>query len=495
MKLRPYQTKAIDEVRVAFLAGHKAVLLVVPTGGGKTPIFSDICRGVMRKAKRCLILAHRRELIRQASEKLHAFAVEHGIIAPGFPATKDLVKVGSVPTIVRRLERMGCNDFHLVVIDEAHHAVADTYRKILAANPKAFILGVTATPSLADGRGLGTSCGGIFDFMILGPQPSELIEDGYLVRTRIFRPDESLDLSHLKVNKDGDYDDDDVAAATNVPTITGNAVEHYEEHAAGLPTLVFCANVQHAKDVARTFREAGWRAVAVDGTTPAGERDDAMKGLKTGAVQLLCTADLIDEGVDIPRVSCIIALRFTKSLRKWMQQIGRGLRPIYAPGFDLETREGRLAAIAASEKPFLILLDHVWNTLEHGRPNLDHEWSLEGQGKKKPTIPPVVKCPKCFADHTPAAKCPECEYVYPKKTAEESTRALLQVDGKLVEDDGTSEPPHYAELRKGKLADALTGRETMKQLVEIGKARGFKPQWAWMQFNEHRRLKAEAKAA
>jgi DNA repair protein RadD len=165
--LRPYQIECVDALRRAYGAGRRAPLLQLPTGGGKTIIFGEVAHGARAKGRRVLVLVHRRELIRQASDKLDWAGVPHGIIASGFmSAVGELVQIGSLPTIAQRLASL--RDFDLVVVDEAHHARADSWRAVLAALSGARLLGVTATPARLDGRGLGVAAGGVFDEIVCG---------------------------------------------------------------------------------------------------------------------------------------------------------------------------------------------------------------------------------------------------------------------------------------------------------------------------------------
>jgi superfamily II DNA or RNA helicase len=194
--LRPYQTDIVDRLRAAYRMGHRAPLLQLATAGGKTIIFAAVIAAAHGRGKRVLVAAHRRELIRQASVKLTAAGVPHGIIAPGYPATADLVQVGSIQTLVRRLDRLP--NFDLLVLDEAHHAVAAQWMALLEAQVQARVLGVTATPARLDGKGLGVNAGGIFDILVEGPPIADLTSDGYLSPARYFVPERKLDTSGVR---------------------------------------------------------------------------------------------------------------------------------------------------------------------------------------------------------------------------------------------------------------------------------------------------------
>jgi DNA repair protein RadD len=180
--LRPYQVEAVDAIREAF-ALFRRVLLVLPTGGGKTVIFAFITRQAARKGNRVIVLTHRQEIIEQISAALAIMDVPHGHIRPNYPMTDDLVLVGMVQTVALRLEAIPAPV--LLIIDEAHHAVAGTWSKIAAEWPHAKILGVTATPERLDGRGLGEA----FDKMVIGPDVRELIDADHLASFHYLAPD------------------------------------------------------------------------------------------------------------------------------------------------------------------------------------------------------------------------------------------------------------------------------------------------------------------
>jgi len=194
-KLRPYQHRAIEDLRSAYRSGARAPLLLLPTGGGKTVVFSSIATSTVAKGKRTLVLYHRRELIRQAAEKLRAAGAEPGIIAPGFPTSDVPVRVGSVQTLAARLGRgVAPPPVDLLILDEAHHAGARTWRSVLDAFPSPKVLGVTATPIRADGKGLGVEHGGVFDRLVLGPSVQDLVNQGFLTPTKVYAPRKEIDL-------------------------------------------------------------------------------------------------------------------------------------------------------------------------------------------------------------------------------------------------------------------------------------------------------------
>jgi DNA repair protein RadD len=184
--LRDYQANCVDDLRHSYATGHRSPILVLPTGGGKTVIFCAIADGATRKGRRVLIVVHRRELLRQAVAKLSDAGVSCGIIAAGVkPDAAQSTQVASIQTIVQRLKTLPA--FDLIVFDEAHHAVAGQWEKLINSQPKAKLLGVTATPARLDGKGLGVKDGGPFDDMILGPEINELVKEGFLAPIRASR--------------------------------------------------------------------------------------------------------------------------------------------------------------------------------------------------------------------------------------------------------------------------------------------------------------------
>ncbi|MFH5927055.1 DEAD/DEAH box helicase [Roseomonas xinghualingensis] len=472
--LRDYQANAVQAVRDAYRGGARAVLLVLPTGGGKTVVFSHVTGTTAERGRRVVILAHRVELIRQASNKLTDAGVQHGIIAPNFtPTPRDLVQVASVQTLARRLEDPRYAPPDLIVIDEAHHSVAGQWAKVTAAYPKARLLGVTATPERLDGRGLGTIAGGVFDAMVEGPSVGDLTKMGFLSPARVFAPADGPDLSGVRT-RGGDYDAAALAGAMGGMRVVGDAVEHYAKHCPGQPAILFSPSVAHAETMAAAFRAAGWRAVAASGASPPAERDAAIKGLGTGTVQVLCSCDLISEGLDVPAVGAVILMRPTKSLGLYLQQVGRGLRP--APGKD-----------------HLTVLDHAGNTLAHGLIADAREWSLEGR-KKRPANPGIRQCKQCLAIFS-GPKCTECGWSTPAGAG--TPREIEHVAGELREIDAppvTVDTARLNHLRTAKLSDLiLQAAGRAKDLHEIAKARGFKRGWAWHQQERWRAAHAPAR--
>lgn len=488
--LRDYQLNLVSGVRAAISKGCRNLLINSPTGSGKTVIFAHIASGSRSKGKRVMILAHRQELLDQTARTLHELEVPSGMIAAGrTPDARQLVQIAGVQTLVRRLDKIAAPD--LIIVDEAHHAAAGSWKQILAAYPQAIVLGVTATPRRLDGKGLDD----VFSQIINGPQVRELIAAGYLTQPQYFVPPNVVDVTGLK-SRMGDFAADEAAALMDKPTITGDIVEHYKRICGGQPAVAFCASVKHAEHMAQAFRAAGFRSETIDGTLEKSERRDRVAGLADGRIHVLTSCEIISEGFDIPVVSAAILARPTMSLSMHLQQVGRVLRPVYGAG-PRDTDEQRLAAILNGPKPRAFILDHVGNCARHGLAEDLREWSLEGKkkGKKKAADEPTInvrQCPKCYACHPPAPECPDCHHVYVFEG-----REIEQQDGELVMlggGGGRECVTCHAEYSRfaaacphcGQVHDPVKARKieqgrarTMEELMQLGVRRGHPNPRGW----------------
>ncbi len=418
---RPYQDRDIGRIKDSYRRKVKRVLYVSACGSGKTVTFTKIAQGASLKGSYISILAHRKELIMQCSDKLNKFDVDHGIIKSGIvPHYDKNIQVASVQTMVHHLDDIAPPQ--LIIPDEAHHSQNATQQKIIKHYPDALLLGVTASPIFGNGRSLG----GYYDELIQGPSVGELVEDGYLVPIRVFAPPPVAKLDGVDYGSDAELE-----AALNKRRVTGDAIEHYRRLAAGLPAIVYVVSIKHAEDVAEQFRSAGFAFYAIDGTMGDKERDRLLAEFKSGEIEGLVSCDLISEGTDIPRAMVAIKLRPTKSLGLHIQQDGRINRPFYADGMPLDTREQRKAAIAASAKPYGIIIDHVNNLYFHGLPDDEFTWSLVAPPVQKRAgglLIPIQQCSECFAHFKPAEACPYCGAAVEKKE-----RKLVYTKGQLVE--------------------------------------------------------------
>ena len=308
-ELRPYQLAAIDAVRASMRRGHSRVVLVVPTGGGKTVIGAEIVRSAVAKGKRAVWLAHRTELVDQAVATLVRLGLDVGALSATsvFPVKLDaMVQVASIQTLVAREAVRPPAD--LIVWDECHHAgeSAEEWVKLLDAYPMVHVLGMTATPERGDGTGLAP----IFTDLVVGVTVRKLTTDGFLVPCEVVRPN-----SWLKANR-----------ATGNP-LAQDPLAAYLEHAHGQQGFLFARTVEEATEYARAFTASGVRSVCIHAGTTADERAIALTAFRDGHVRILCNVYVFTEGTDLPMAQVCILARGASTAGTFLQMVGRVLRP------------------------------------------------------------------------------------------------------------------------------------------------------------------------
>jgi DNA repair protein RadD len=455
MILWDYQQRAIEAVREAYRGGHRRPLLVAPCGAGKTIMFSAIGKAVAERGKRVWILVHRQELLDQVAGALSRFRVPFGFIAAGYEPADHPVQIASVMTLIRRQVAPP----ELLIIDEAHHATSGSWAKVIAMCPQARLLGVTATPTRLSGEGLGD----VFDAMVLGPTTQELIDRGYLCAPRVFAPPTiNTDGMHTLM---GEFVKREVAEAVDRPTVTGDAIAHYQALTPGLKAVVFCVSLEHAARLTHAAREKGIRAISIDGTMDRFIRRRIVSDFTNHNLDWLVTVDLVSEGFDVPSIDVGIFLRPTQSMGLWLQQTGRILR----------TSPGKATAW---------ILDHAGNTLRHGFPNDTHAWTLEVTRERaavKPRDPTIRVCPKCFS----AQRGGKTACVYCGVTFEIDSRTVAQVEGDLEE----ITPAELAKRRERQAEGYAAHSGNRARLEEIARKKGYRPGWV-----EHRLRAAQRKS-
>lgn len=457
MDLRAYQMQSVEDLRAEFRSGIKRVLLVSPTGSGKTVLFVYVTKGASSRGLRVLILTHRQEIMAQISKTLTTWEVPHALLTAGraIPAGYQ-VMVASVQTLCRRLDGSPAPD--LIVVDEAHHSCAGSWVKVFAAYPNARYLGVTATPERLDGRGLGE----FYHRMVMGPRVDWLISEGFLAKPRYFAALNRIDPSHLRKTA-GDFNRKEAAEMMDRPVITGDAVQHYLRIASGRTSIVFCTSIAHAQHVCEQFCAAGVSSEVIDGEMGQEQRDGIIGRLRTGETMVLVSVDLVSEGFDLPAVGSATLLRPTASVALHLQQIGRVLRP--APG-----------------KPDAIILDHVGNCARHGLAEEVREWSLDGHSAKKRKAEAVLEtrqCEKCFAIFR-GPRCPECGTV-----KESKARKIEQADGVLTE----IETARLIDIRNRRHEERMC--RTLEDFQQLARVRGYKPGWAYWRWKNSWKSKVE----
>jgi superfamily II DNA or RNA helicase len=329
MIFRPYQSGTISKAVLA-LEKHKDTLVVIPTGGGKTFILSGVASQL--DGKLC-VLQHRQELVSQNILKFKKInpSTRVGIYNADVKSWRGDATFAMAQTLSRPNGLASIPKLDLLIIDEAHHAVASSYRKIVEAvrdkNPDCKIFGVTATPARGDGKGLRAIFSNCCDQISL----HSLIRMGFLVRPHTYictLKGTGEQLAHIRKTASGEFDLDEAAKILNVTVHNEAVVNKWKELAGDRKTIVFASNVEHARDVTDTFKAAGVRAELVTGETPSGERAALLKQFDKGPIQVLVNVAVLTEGYDSQPVSCVVLLRPCSYKSTMIQMIGRGLRTI-----------------------------------------------------------------------------------------------------------------------------------------------------------------------
>lgn len=387
-KLRPYQKDIKAEIYDAWESGHKNVLLVLPTGMGKTKTFCSIS---IDKAVTPLsgklptaIMVHRKELVQQICLTLAEEGINHNIIAPRktilgiIAAQRQLLRkqfydynayvtVISVDTLNARIEKheKWAKSIKLWITDEAAHVLRDNkWGRAIGYFPNAIGLGVTATPQRLDKRGLGRHADGVFDAMVEGPNSRWGIANEFLSRYKIAVPASDYQNFLKKASDGADYTREAMAQASAQSHIIGDVVVNYQKFANGKQAILFASDIASGEKMEKKFLEAGITAKLLTGMTEDNERLKALIDYRERKIKVLLNVDLFDEGLDVPGIECVIMARPTMSLGKYLQMIGRGLRVMKG-------------------KEFLIVIDHVGNVQTHGLPCQPRHWTLDRIVKRR----------------------------------------------------------------------------------------------------------------
>jgi len=458
LKLFDDQQRSIKELRQVMGSGCRNVLLQGSTGSGKTVMSTAIVASAMNKGSRVMFIVPRKDLIRQVSGTFYEFGISHSFIASGreYISTAQ-AHIASKDTLNRRLDKVRAPD--LAIIDETHYGgnslgvIVDWLKK-----NGSYIIGLTATPWLLSGKGLGCW----YDEMVCGPSIRWLIDNKRLSDYRAFAPS-APDLSGIKVTG-GDYNKGQLSHRMEDVVLIGDAVQHYKQHAMGKLGVTFAVSRRHSQMLAEAYNSNGIAAAHVDGETPMDERLKIFKAYARGELKQLCNAELLTFGFDIASASgnkdvtveCITDCAPTKSLSKQLQKWGRGLRYDPSPHF---------------------IFDHASNIQTHGLPCGHRDWQLEDwrkqQRQKQERDVPVRQCPECYFCFPPAEICPHCKYEFPVKY-----RTVDEIEGELKELNRIEEEKRQAEKKR---ARQTVGRaSTMDELWAIAKERGYKPGWVYV---------------
>ncbi len=390
--LRPYQVKAVQDLRAAYAAGHKAVILRLPTGTGKTVVFGDIAKKISARGNRVLAMVHRQELVDQFCHTLDKcdLSGQYGVIQAGrAPTPWAKFQIGMVQTMVRRPTFFEGWQPDLIEVDECHHIRAASYEKIISWCPDAKILGTTATPCRLDRKPMGKH----FSTIVHGPSIEDLVSDGYMAPIWLKYADDGLVMKGVKVQA-GDYSRKQQGERVTRKVIV-SAVSSFFKYATDRKVIFFAVNVKHSKEVRDEFLSRGIRAAHVDGTTDPQTRSQEIKKFEAGHTQVLCNVDIVSEGTDIENCDCVMVGFRTLSITRWLQAVGRATRP-----------HGRRA----------LIIDLAGNFWIHGHPSVEHPWSLHEKlkpptrGKAKKRMRAVYRvCKECGTVFKyPRPDCPSC---------------------------------------------------------------------------------------
>ena len=440
--LRPYQSDLKARIYHEWNQGHRNVLAVMPTGGGKTKTFCDIARemAVDPAGPRLptTIMVHRKELVSQISLTLAEEGITHNIIAPrsvilGITAAqrqllgrqfydyKSVISVVSVDTLNSRIEHhfKWAAGIRLWITDEATHLLKENkWGQAVMNFPDAIGLGVTATPERLDKKGLGSHADGVFDAMVKGPTTRWLIDNKFLSKYKIVIPNSDYE-SYLKDATSGaDFSKGNMVSASERSRIVGDVVLNYKKFADGKQAILFATDIDTGHKMEKAFREAKVKAKLLTGTTPDSERLQSMVDFRDRKIAVLLNVDLFDEGLDVPGIEAVIMARPTASVAKYLQMCGRGLRIL----------EG---------KPHMILIDHVGNVKRHGYPDTPRKWTLDRIKKRgiRHNFMRICENTDCNSPFDRAlTECPYCgwEIVRPKPGAGAGRIPPEMVDGDMM---------------------------------------------------------------
>ena len=455
-ELRAYQLNAEQETRLAMARGLKRICLYLPTGGGKTLTATSIIQKAVAKGRKVVFLANRKQLIQQTSAVLNRYGIAHGILQSDNTRNLDAqVLVASIDTVhVRGLP----GDVGLIIIDECHGvAGSEKYRKLLAKYNAVPVVGLTATPFAAgmakDFQEIG---GRLFEHLVVGATIKDLIAESYLVDCDIYAPSEP-DLKGVKSSKgiDGvlDYNQSDLEEAADKPELIGDILTHWRKLANGKQTVVFATRIAHSKHIVEQFTAAGVVAEHIDYWADDDERAAILGRFARGETMVLSNVALLSEGWDCPACEVMVLARPTRSLIRFIQMVGRVLRPAYG-------------------KTKALLLDHSGSTARLGHPcddlplELDDGKPKTAKAKTEERAEPLPKkCPSChFMKPAKVHACPQCGFE-PERQSD-----VVVGDGELVKMD------------RKKPAAKDTKQHVFSQLLFIEEKRRYRHGWAANQY-------------
>jgi len=427
-QLRPYQEKVFNRVRQVAIEGFKKILMVLSTGAGKTAILFAIAKSAVNKGGKVLIIVHRRDLAFQTAEKFKEYGLDCGIIMSGVDSSlSEPIQIVSVWTYNRRLDldEKEFNTFYVdasvVLVDEAHRSLSKVFQNVLGNYEDKIVIGVTATPCLSSGVGMGNMYETLIDVVPIG----QLIEEKFLVPC-VYYGGKTVDFKGIKTIR-GDFDIKELGKRSMDVKLIGDVVDNWTRLASDRQTIVFAVNRKHGKYLRDSFSNRGVNTVYLDAFSSDEERDEKLNQFANGEVQVIVNVALFQEFLDAPITDCIVIARPTKALGLYRQMCGRALRPY-------------------PEKKETLILDHGGCVQRFGFIDDGVGWSLSGKElawkiktprKKEKTL---LTCEECGFIFQAAMVCPQCFTTvkdYGKKiaTTDDDLVRLKGKDKKLTTED------------------------------------------------------------
>lgn len=479
--LRPDQFQLKSEIYDSWNSGNRNVLAVLPTGGGKSIIVSDIVRDGDIAGMMQAVIAHRTELVSQMSGHIARRGIKHRIIAPkavvsqviadhrrefgqSFVNPNALCSVAAVDTVNARADQLKswAAQVSRWITDEAHHVLFENkWGRACNLFERAYGLGVTATPQRADGMGLGRHADGVFDDMRLGPDMRWLIDNGALTDYEIAIPDSDFYIDDDDLAPSGDWSTKKMREASKRSHIVGDVVAEYVRRAIGKRAICFATDVETANEIAQRFKNSGIPAAAVSAETPAEVRADFIRRFRDGQIWILVNVDLFGEGFDVPACEVVIMARPTASLAVYLQQFGRALRTMAGKAYGL-------------------IIDHVSNWKRHHFPDRPRSWTLDrrekrSKQKKDPELVELTACRNCSKPYEIVhAKCPHCGHAPELTPAERGKIECVAGDLILLDRNKLAEMRKAMELaspadvgaRAAHVAGGIAGAGAVNRQIE-----------------------------
>lgn len=400
--LRQYQKDVLNELVKAHKDGKKKIILQAATGAGKTVMASALVKYFVKNNLKVLFLAHRRELITQASDKLETSEIRHGIIMADFKQSKlESVQIASVDTLRARAmnsKKMSLPEADVIFIDECHRSLSNTYMKLIETYSDSLLVGLTATPVRGNGEGLGA----IYEHMVCAPSIKELTRQGSLVEVDYYSPSVP-DLKGIGVIG-GDFNSKALNERMDQPKLVGDIVTTWKHLAKDKQTIVFASGVKHSQNLVEEFLANGIKAAHLDGSTENDEREKILQKFNNKEITVICNCMVLTEGFDAPVAEVCVLARPTKSLGLYIQMVGRVLRP-------------------HESKSKAMVIDHSGAVYINGFVDDEHEWNLKqgmirkrAERKERNKEESVIVCEGCFRTYSGSNICPTCGKMHQPKS-------------------------------------------------------------------------------